>query len=302
MELVENTDGQGNTIIFKRCMGRTFDRDTRGNVKDQLDKIASFQTRPDDVLLCTFPRSGTHWVFNMARMIQTGTLQYSGTPEMMEFQDISIIDRMGSPRMFHTHLPYPFIPKGAMEGQLKIIYVLRNPKDAACSYFTFLSKVENTCYRGNMEGYLNAFLSEEFIGSGGSWFTHTKEWNSAMAANPDLNILFLRFEDLKKLANERSVKNILRIASFLKVDRDEEFLKKVEETASFDNLKKEHATSAGESELWKHLGDNGRMPIYKKGIVGEWKTMLTVAQNEKFDRVYKEKMMDMTGEISFSYD
>ncbi|XP_069135318.1 sulfotransferase 1C3-like [Argopecten irradians] len=298
MELVEKTDDHGNTIIFKRCIGRTFGRDTRGNVKDQLDKIASFQTRPDDVLLCTFPRSGTHWVYNMARMIQTGTLQYSGTPEMMEYQDISIIDRMGSPRMFHTHLSYPFIPKAAMEGQLKIIYVLRNPKDAACSYFTFQSKIKNSYYSGNMEGYLDAFLSEEFIGSGGSWFTHTKEWNSAMAANPDLNISFLRFEDLKK----DLYRNILRIADFLKVDRDEKFLKKVEETASFDNLKKEHTSIAGESELWKHLGDNGRMPIYKKGIVGEWKNMLTVAQNEKFDRVYKEKMRDMTGEISFDYN
>ncbi|XP_069136124.1 sulfotransferase 1C3-like [Argopecten irradians] len=298
MDIVEKTDDQGNTIIFKRCMGRTFDRDTRGNVKDQLDKIASFQTRPDDVLLCTFPRSGTHWVFNMARMIQTGTLQYSGTPEMMEYQDISIIDRMGSPRMFHTHLSYPFIPKAAMEGQLSIIYVLRNPKDAACSYFTFLSKVENTCYRGNMEGYLNAFLSEEFIGSGGSWFTHTNEWNTAISKNPHLKILCLRFEDLKKDLYQ----NILRIASFLEVDHGEEFLKKVKTIASFDNLKKEHATRLGESELWKHLGDNGRMPIYKKGIVGEWKNMLTVAQNEKFDRVYKEKMKDLACPIDLDFE
>ncbi|XP_033740290.1 sulfotransferase 1C3-like isoform X2 [Pecten maximus] len=298
MELVQKTDDQGNTITFKRCLGRTFDRDTRGNVADQLNKIASFRCKADDVLLCTFPRSGTHWVFNMARMIQTKNLQYSGTPEMMEFQDIGVIDEMESPRMFHTHLSYPFIPKGAKEGQLKIIYVLRNPKDAACSYYTFLSKVENTCYSGNMEGYLNAFLSEEFIGSGGSWFTHTKEWNTAMSTNPDLKILFLRFEDLKK----NLYRNILRIAAFLEVDEDECFLRKVEQTVTFDNLKKEHATSTGESELWKHLGDNGRMPIYKKGIVGEWKTMLTVAQNEQFDKVYKEKMSDLTGDVDLVYE
>ncbi|XP_021349289.1 sulfotransferase 1C3-like [Mizuhopecten yessoensis] len=298
MELVHKIDDQGNTIIFKRCLGRTFDRDTRGNVSDQLKAIASFQCRTDDVLLCTFPRSGTHWVFNMARMIQTKNLQYSGSPEMMEFQDIGIIDEMTSPRMFHTHLTYPFIPKAAKDGQLKIIYVIRNPKDAACSYFTFQSKIENTCYSGNLDGYVDAFLSEEFIGSGGSWFTHTREWNTAKLTNPNLKILCLRFEDLK----QNLYQNIVKIADFLEVDREESFLKKVEQTVAFDNLKKQHATSAGESELWKHLGDKGRMPIYKKGIVGEWKNMLTVAQNEKFDKVYKEKMSDLAIKINLEYE
>ncbi|XP_060069642.1 sulfotransferase 1C3-like [Ylistrum balloti] len=298
MERVEKVDDLGNSIVFKRWRGRTFDRDTRGNVGDQLKMIESFRCRPDDVLLCTFPRSGTHWVYNMARMIQTKNLQYSGTPEMMEFQDMKIIDEMKSPRMFHTHLSYPFIPEEAKKGQLKIIYVLRNPKDAACSYYTFLSKVENTSYSGNMDGYLNAFLSEEFIGSGGSWFTHTKEWNNAMTTSQHLKILFLKYEDLKK----NLYQNILRIATFLEVDHEESFLKKVEQAVGFDNLKKEHTTTAGESELWRHLGDNGRMPIYKKGVIGEWKNMLTVAQNERFDKVYKDKMSDLAGNIDLVYE
>ncbi|OWF55208.1 Sulfotransferase 4A1 [Mizuhopecten yessoensis] len=97
----------------------------------------------------------------MARMIQTKNLQYSGSPEMMEFQDIGVIDQMKSSRMFHTHLTYPFISKAAMEGHLKIIYVLRNPKDNACSYYAFQCKLRNASYTGNFDGYLKAYLSEE---------------------------------------------------------------------------------------------------------------------------------------------
>ncbi|XP_021357535.1 sulfotransferase 4A1-like [Mizuhopecten yessoensis] len=198
MALVEKTDDQGNTILFKSYKGRTFNKDTPGNVGDHLDTVASLHCRPDDVLLCTFPKSGTHWVFNIARMIQTKTLQYIGTPVMIENEDVGILDKMKSPRLFHTHLTYPFIPKVAKEGNLKLIYVLRNPKDVVLSYYTFTSHLQNTSYSGNFDGFLKAFLSEENTAFGGSWFTHTREWTSGMRANPDLKILTLNFEDLKK--------------------------------------------------------------------------------------------------------
>ncbi|XP_060069444.1 sulfotransferase 1C2A-like [Ylistrum balloti] len=96
--------------------------------------------------------------------------------------------------------------------------------------------------------------------------------------------------------------NIVQIAKFLEVNDEERFLKKVEEAVGFENLKKEHATRLGESDRWKHLGDNGRMPIYRKGIVGDWKTKFTVAQNEKFDEVFEEKMEDISASLDIVYE
>ncbi|XP_060070424.1 sulfotransferase 1C2-like [Ylistrum balloti] len=298
MELVEKIDDQGNTLIFKRYQGRTFSKNMRGNVGDQLKQVASLSCRPHDVLLCTFPKSGTHWVYNMARMIQTKTLRYSGTPVIIEQENIKVVDETSSPRMFHTHLPFPFIPKAAMEGQMKIIYVLRNPKDVAYSYYMFLSRLENSSYIGSFDHYQKVFLSEETTASGGSWFTHTKEWYTGMLTNQSLKILSLRFEDLKK----NLYQNILQIAEFLGVDHDETFLRNVERAVSFENLKEKHATILGETERYKSLGDNGRLPIYRKGIVGEWKNVFTVAQNETFDAVYREKMGDVGLNLEVEYE
>ncbi|XP_069128110.1 amine sulfotransferase-like isoform X2 [Argopecten irradians] len=296
MELVKKTDDQGNRIILKRYRGRVFHKDIPGNVGDQLEKVENLQCRPDDVLLCTFPKSGTHWVYNMTRMLQTKRIQYGGALNMIEFEDISAFDHVKSPRLFSTHLTYPFIPKAAKKGDLKLIYVLRNPKDVVCSYFTYMDRIECTSYIGNFDGFLKSFLTEETISCGGSWFTHTREWNSAIRDNPDLQVLLLQYESLKK----DLYKNLQKIASFLEIDHDEKFLRTVESTVSFQSLKTLHGTRAGENRLYINYGDNGRLPIYNKGIVGNWKSVFTVAQNEVFDAVYKEKMCDVGVNIAFT--
>lgn len=59
--------------------------------------------------------------------------------------------------------------------------------------------------------------------------------------------------------------NIVKIGEFLGVKHDEAFLRDVERSVAFENLKKEHAKSAGETDVWKHQGNGGRMPIYNKG-------------------------------------
>ncbi|XP_021351106.1 sulfotransferase 1C2-like [Mizuhopecten yessoensis] len=289
MELVNIVDEYGNKIEYKRYQGRPFHPETLGNIGDHLAEVAAYNGQTDDVLLCTFPKSGTHWVFNMVQMIRGNNLEYSGTPVVMECHPISDIEKVPSPRMYHTHATYPFIPDAAKRGNIKLIQVMRNPKDSALSHYKFFKSMRNMAYEGTLDGFLKYYLSDEFFGIGCSLFTYIKEWEEAKRNNKDLCILDLRYEDLKKNLFE----NIIKITKFLNLERTDAFLHEVEQNVSFERLKGKHNTMTGETDRWKDLADGGRLPVYRKGIIGDWKNTFTVAQNEKFDAVYKEKMEEM---------
>ena len=66
-----------------------------------------------------------------------------------------------SPRLMKTHLPYSIIPKGENEEtQCKYIYIARNPKDVAVSFFHFKENRKGLPfgYNGPWEFFLNLFL------------------------------------------------------------------------------------------------------------------------------------------------
>ena len=80
-----------------------------------------------------------------------------------------------SPRLMKTHLPYSIIPKGSNEEtQCKYIYIARNPKDVAVSYFHFTENRKGlpfgNGYNGPWEFFLNLFLdgNGDFVYS--AWF------------------------------------------------------------------------------------------------------------------------------------
>ena len=62
-------------------------------------------------------------------------LEFSTSPILGEFADIA---KVPSPRLMKSHLSYSIIPKGSSDGaKCKYIYIARNPKDVAVSYFHF---------------------------------------------------------------------------------------------------------------------------------------------------------------------
>ncbi|XP_060080158.1 sulfotransferase 1C3-like [Ylistrum balloti] len=297
MEFVEVSDEfQTNKYSFKRYKGRPFHKTTPGNVRDQLQRFSEFQCRADDVLLCTFPKSGTHWVYNTVQMLRSGTLKYSGTPRVADAEDLKLIEQMETPRTFLTHFTFPLIPNDAKRGIPKVIFVSRNPKDVLVSAFHYIDNMCNTGFEGDFNFFMKFFLSEEFYVSGASWFTYMKEWSDGLRQHPEMRVLSLIYEDFKK----DTYGTIEKLADFLEVKKDATFLREVEKNITLEHLKECHAKITGESDRWSMVDKSGRVPIYRKGKVGDWKNMFTVAQNEHFNAVYLEKMAGY--EFAFEYE
>ena len=62
-------------------------------------------------------------------------------PEQAQSEPVSkpVIDLLPSPRLMVSHLPYHVIPKGKDDSTAcKYIYIARNPKDVAVSYYHFI--------------------------------------------------------------------------------------------------------------------------------------------------------------------
>ena len=92
---------------------------------------------------------------------------------MLDFTSIKLLDTTQSPRILGSHFRFRFLPNGLLTKKPKVIYVQRNPKAVAVSYYNMTScltevrsyegHVPVTRYTGSWEDYVEAFLQGEGI-------------------------------------------------------------------------------------------------------------------------------------------
>ncbi len=94
-------------------------------------------------------------------------------------------------------------------------------------------------------------------------------------------VLYLTYEELHK-----NIKKYLRkLASFLKIKVSEQVLDKVAIGSRLYEMKKNDKANCN----WMNINKN-EAPHLRKGIVGDWHNYFTDEQNERFNRLYCQKM------------
>lgn len=63
-------------------------------------------------------------------------------------------------RFIKTHLPFSLMPPSVMNEQAKIIYVARNPKDVAVSYYHLSRLYRTTGYVNDFDTFWNHFEND----------------------------------------------------------------------------------------------------------------------------------------------
>ena len=116
-----------------------------------------FVPRPDDLFIVTYPRSGTTWMQMILYQLATdGSLEFEHIYQVCPYFENSLGMRSGfanvpEPRTFKSHLTYRQVPKGC-----KYIYVARNGKDVAASYFHFSRS--HLGFRGTFDEFFDQFV------------------------------------------------------------------------------------------------------------------------------------------------
>ncbi|XP_026533191.1 sulfotransferase 1A1-like [Notechis scutatus] len=148
------------------------------------DEVERFEAHPDDLLISTYPKSGTTWVSEIIDMIyKEGSLEkckvqpiYMRVP-FLEFAvpdvptGIKLLKEVPRPCLIKTHLPVQMLPKSFLEKNCKVIYVARNAKDVAVSYYYFYQMAKVHPEPGTWEEFLEKFMdgSAKKANNGGDW-------------------------------------------------------------------------------------------------------------------------------------
>ncbi|KAF8356236.1 hypothetical protein PRIPAC_97859 [Pristionchus pacificus] len=253
----------------------------------------------NDIVIVSYPKSGTTWVSEVLSAIAYGgdterlkKIRLDERVPWMEM-DYRCLDpnspaqssakgpiREGKKQIWFTHLHLDYLPPSVREGKCKIVYVARNPKDNAVSYFHFHRLTTFMGLQKDMKwnDYFPLFCSGDICV--GNWFKHTLDYWKFSQNNP--NAKFVVYEDLKRdlMGEMKSLEEFVGIS--LTVDQRTEVVKH----CSFDSMKNNKMTNKEGLVLFDH----GETKFMRKGIVGDWKNYFTVAQNEAFDELYKKKM------------
>ncbi|GAB1318645.1 hypothetical protein MFIFM68171_08855 [Madurella fahalii] len=256
----------------------------------------TLSTRASDICFVSYPKSGSTWLSYILTLLAAGpdasdssgkTLYGSlhwvegSWPYPRSEEDL---ERAEAPRIFRSHMPYSMALGGEpAKNPCRYIYIARNPKDVAASYYHFESRKSwSGYYDGPWDHWLDMFVGGRV--QRGDWFDHALGWWEHRNAD---NILFLRFEDLKLDTRGQ----LEKIAKFLGVNVSENQLREVEHKVGFTQMQQTEFSALKDiKELSK---------FFRKGEIGSWKEYFTVAQSEAFDRLYKERVGDSGMEFQF---
>ncbi len=239
-----------------------------------------YTARPDDIFIVSYPRSGTTWLQMILYQLTTdGSMDFAHIAEKCPWFERAAIskrnlDKLPSPRVFKTHLPYIWLPKR----RCRYIYVARNGKDVAWSFYQFYRS--HFRYQGSFEQFFRLFMRGWV--AWGSWFYHVRGY---WKRRNDPRMLFLFYEDMV-----RDLEGVIRrIIQFCGLRIPEERIPEILRRCSFQFMKQHEEKFDYAFEL---LVDQGIVPgmFLRKGQPGEGQAAFSPQLHEAFDRKYRRRL------------
>ena len=185
-----------------------------------------------DVIVSSFAKCGTTWLQQIVHGLRShGDLDFDDISRVVPWietaADLGIdlgAPQPWSPRAFKSHLAWDLVPKPAV-GQARYVVSLRDPRDAALSFYRFF---EGWFFEpGTIE--IEAFVRRMFI-ERGRYYEHLESW---WRHRDDDDVLLLAYEDML----DQPSTTIERVAAFIGIEADSDLVVLAREQSSFAAMK-----------------------------------------------------------------
>ncbi|NXX73971.1 ST2B1 Sulfotransferase, partial [Urocolius indicus] len=286
------------------------------HTQDSLRFAATFPFRPSDVLIATYPKSGTTWMQEILTLLfSRGDAQPAKTipnweraPWLEQTYARQVLQDAAPRRLLTTHLPARILAPALQQSKAKVIYVARNPKDVVVSFYHFHRLAKFLPDPGSFDTFLTQFLEGTGKGWGGgpwgpgthprglpitpppppsvhygSWFDHVKGWLSQKQL---LDILYVTYEELHQDLGGTAQ----RLSTFLGCPLAPGTLAALEQHCSFAAMRDN--AMANYTLVPAEIMDHSQGSFMRKGVVGDWRGHFSPQQNTLFNRRYQEEMGD----------
>ena len=189
------------------------------------------------------------------------------------------------PRLMKTHLSYEFLKRVVEEDKIKIILLMRNPKDILVSYFHLYCSQEGLGkFKGDFHDFFELFKAKRL--TYGDPFEHCKSW---WEKKDQKNILVVKYEDMVK----DCVAVVKQVAEFCEKNIDPQTAQKIVEECHIDNMRKEPLYQLKTKEFSSES-------FYRKGEVGDWKNYFNEKESKLMDQMSKDYFEPIG--LSFQYE
>ncbi|KAJ3678000.1 hypothetical protein LUZ60_001803 [Juncus effusus] len=262
-----------------------------------------FQSRPTDLFLASYPKSGTTWLKALVFAIMTRKCYplnqhplLTNNPhqcvafmeEVFTLGQSSLVEAIPSPRILSTHLPHSILPNSITDTDCQIIYVYRDPKDVSVSMYHFASELNK---EGDHKAPFNDFFSMFCDGASvfGPIWDHVLGFWRKSVDRPE-KILFLKYEDML-MEPKKHVKKMAEFINqaFSETEEEQGIIEQIIELCSFQKLKDLEVNKT----MWRPLVSNNenvsRAAFFRKGVTGDWRNNMSLEMAQRFDSMVNER-------------
>jgi hypothetical protein len=173
---VESGRNEGNFLVMNKANGIPVPPFID---QKRMDELKDWAVLPDDVYIVTYPKSGTTWTQQIAKLIKNNGVdngvELATTIKWLAKDGPASCKDVPPPRYLKSHDTYEMIHGvEPTASPAKYVYIARNPKDVAVSYYHHLKLFTYYEFTGTWEWYFEQFFAGNV--PSGSWFDHVLGW------------------------------------------------------------------------------------------------------------------------------